>query len=568
MNKIINDIIRQQKTVYFISPHLDDAILSSGDLIAYLAPRTPVVVVNVFSKIHHHPATFSAKRFVSLCGYSSPTKLSVDRVIEDDQIFKKIGVRKINLDFIDGMWRRKNNLSPLMSTLGKIIPELVHLYPTYRFHLNQRQIAPPDYQLIKTIYSSLEKIITPNSLVFCPLSVGNHIDHLIVRQVCEKLPHPLFYWTDYPYILDAKNANSPDIDYPNQTFSFQNNLSQKKSLIKGYRTQIKMLFGQNKLIKLLPEKYYFGSKHFDQTTISIGIPAYNEQENIGYLLDDLLSQHLSHLSLRQILVYSDGSQDNTENIVSQYSAIHPQIKLISGSKRQGIGHGLNRLFKNMDSDIGIILNADIRINDKDFIKKITQPIVRLGIDLTSCPIVSIKTKGLIEAVLRYGETVKNKIILNTNSRDHIYLCHGPARAFSRHLYHRLNFPHSFGDDMYSYLFAQQHHYRFLYVPNTEVLYRLPSNFKDYLHQGQRFRQSIKIMTEVFPPQFIKSQFHLPQSHSLLTILSQIILNPFYILSYLILVGLSQLNPLEKFKRGLIEGNWEIATSSKNLNHEA
>jgi len=49
-NEIINNIIREKIPCFFISPHLDDAALSAGGLIAYLSQHTHVEVIDVFTE--------------------------------------------------------------------------------------------------------------------------------------------------------------------------------------------------------------------------------------------------------------------------------------------------------------------------------------------------------------------------------------------------------------------------------------------------------------------------------------------------------------------------------------
>ena len=50
---------------------------------------------------------------------------------------------------------------------------------------------------------------------------------------------------------------------------------------------------------------------FKKPTLSIGIPAFNEEANIYFLLKDLLSQKMDQFNLERIIVNSDGSTDDT-----------------------------------------------------------------------------------------------------------------------------------------------------------------------------------------------------------------------------------------------------------------
>jgi glycosyltransferase involved in cell wall biosynthesis len=53
--------------------------------------------------------------------------------------------------------------------------------------------------------------------------------------------------------------------------------------------------------------------------VSVGVFAYNEAANIGFLLDALLSQKLQLAQIDEIIVVSSASTDGTDEIVSDYS---------------------------------------------------------------------------------------------------------------------------------------------------------------------------------------------------------------------------------------------------------
>ena len=56
-------------------------------------------------------------------------------------------------------------------------------------------------------------------------------------------------------------------------------------------------------------------KKHKKLTVTIGIPAYNEEKNIGRLLRALLRQKTNGLSIKKIIVISDASTDKTSQIV-------------------------------------------------------------------------------------------------------------------------------------------------------------------------------------------------------------------------------------------------------------
>ena len=76
-------------------------------------------------------------------------------------------------------------------------------------------------------------------------------------------------------------------------------------------------------------------------SISIVIPAYNEEQRLGPTLTAILS-FLSQRPTRfaEVLVVDDGSRDGTARIVEQFSAAHPQIRLLRNPGNRGKGYSV------------------------------------------------------------------------------------------------------------------------------------------------------------------------------------------------------------------------------------
>jgi len=82
---------------------------------------------------------------------------------------------------------------------------------------------------------------------------------------------------------------------------------------------------------------------YTKSTLTIGIPAYNEEANIGLLLNDITLQKNRNYILKEIIVVSDGSTDSTVKKVEQASI--QSIKLIINKKRTGLANVQNPLQK-------------------------------------------------------------------------------------------------------------------------------------------------------------------------------------------------------------------------------
>ena len=57
-----------------------------------------------------------------------------------------------------------------------------------------------DEAFILSLSRIIEQELQPNDKLMCPLAVGNHVDHVVLRRAAEALDIPLTYYVDFPYI--------------------------------------------------------------------------------------------------------------------------------------------------------------------------------------------------------------------------------------------------------------------------------------------------------------------------------------------------------------------------------
>lgn len=73
------------------------------------------------------------------------------------------------------------------------------------------------------------------------------------------------------------------------------------------------------------------------TFLSLCLPAYNERENIGELLDSAIGMLPEFLRQYEVIVVDDGSRDGTAELVAEYSARDPAIRLVRHATNVGYG---------------------------------------------------------------------------------------------------------------------------------------------------------------------------------------------------------------------------------------
>jgi LmbE family N-acetylglucosaminyl deacetylase len=240
----------------FLSPHLDDAVLSCGALMAEFAPRRPITVATVFTAAGPPPHTHAARSFMRQCAAADAAALFEDRRAEDLDVVREIGADPVHLDETDALYRRRSVPEPV-ERLGRLVPELVHRYPTFRFDIAKGRVSRGDRVLVRQLRTRVSKLMsrTAAELVFCPVGVGRHVDHLITRAVGDVAGRRTVYYSDFPYnqFAEADPAFLAARDLV--PWTWDEGIGAKERLIHGYRTQADALFPAGR-VPAAPEVYY------------------------------------------------------------------------------------------------------------------------------------------------------------------------------------------------------------------------------------------------------------------------------------------------------------------------
>jgi len=105
--------------------------------------------------------------------------------------------------------------------------------------------------------------------------------------------------------------------------------------------------------------------------LSIGVMAYNEENNIGVLLDEFIKQAESIELLFNITVVASGCTDRTQNIVRNYANKDNRINLLIEKQRKGKASAINHFLNRAKGDLLIIGSADIIPSNKALEKLIS-----------------------------------------------------------------------------------------------------------------------------------------------------------------------------------------------------
>ncbi len=241
MENLIKKIEKEKINCYFLSPHLDDAVLSAGGLMSRLTKRTNVTVINIFTKAGRK-STLSAQKSTQRAGFSSANSYYKERVVEDSIVMKRMGVNVVNLGFSEALWRKKYSQNFLEKFLSTFLTEFSVMYPIYRLNIIGKKIAKQDVKTVDLIKNKLS-FIEKNAYVFAPLAVGGHVDHTLTFKSSEDF-HNVIYWSDFPYnMIDIERAAK------GKRYVFKTDWDAKEKLVKLYKTQFDLLFPSGKMPK-------------------------------------------------------------------------------------------------------------------------------------------------------------------------------------------------------------------------------------------------------------------------------------------------------------------------------
>jgi len=292
-------------------------------------------------------------------------------------------------------------------------------------------------------------------------------------------------------------------------------------------------------------------------TITIGIPAYNEERNIGQLLSSLLSQKIISADLVEILVVSDASTDRTVEVVKSFS--NPQIKVIQREKREGAYEAQNMIINLANSDILVMLNADILPANTNFLEELIKPIItNVKVGIVCGEMISVKPRTFFEKIMINGYEIKKNIFARMNEGNNLYNCVGVARAFSKNLYKKIKWPKDLPEDVYSYFICMSKKFSFIYTQKAKLMFRTPSNLRDHIKQSTRFLGGQNKMLQVFGRKIIKKGYKIPISLLIGATFVFFIKHPILTSCYVFLTVYIKL-----FLPKSYQAKWQIAISTKD-----
>lgn len=209
--------------------------------------------------------------------------------------------------------------------------------------------------------------------------------------------------------------------------------------------------------------------------VSIGICAYNEEQNIEKLLNSLFMQKLDKFNIVEVLVFSDGSTDKTNEIVSSLSVRYEKIKLFTNEKRMGKYWAVNRFIKEAKSNVLVLESADT-IADDNAVEILCTPLLADTVGaVCSRPIPINLGHGLLGEIVSFMWDLHHKISLKRPK-------FGEMIAFRNIIG---SIPKTICDEEMIACLIQRNGLLLKYSPEARVFNKGPQSINDFLKQRSR-----------------------------------------------------------------------------------
>jgi LmbE family N-acetylglucosaminyl deacetylase len=172
----------------YLSPHLDDAVLSCGGRIWQQAQAgAQVAVVTVFAGAQEPGQSLSPFADAVHERWGHPIEAVLARREEDLQALSILGAKAVHWPYTDCIYRTTAGgdfaYDSEQALWGDIHPDEAILFQVVRERIGGLPLLP-------------------QGTLFIPLAVGMHVDHRIVRQAAEGSEHPWVAFEDFPYAED------------------------------------------------------------------------------------------------------------------------------------------------------------------------------------------------------------------------------------------------------------------------------------------------------------------------------------------------------------------------------
>ncbi len=231
----------------YLSPHFDDVAFSCGGLAWEQVESGDKVSNWTICAGEPPPGPISAYAQSLHERWETGKDAVAVRRAEDLVSNQRMGAYSRNFSIPDAIYRRSPlDGSPLYTSDAELFTEL-------------RQ---EESQLLDALRDELNRALPQDCELVCPLALGGHVDHRLVRAAMEGLDRRMWYYADYPYTVDPEqDLSENDQGLLNHLFPVsERGLAMWQQIITSHSSQISTFWSNTVQMRDAIHSYWKPSK--------------------------------------------------------------------------------------------------------------------------------------------------------------------------------------------------------------------------------------------------------------------------------------------------------------------
>lgn len=300
-----------------------------------------------------------------------------------------------------------------------------------------------------------------------------------------------------------------------------------------------------------------------KVTVTIGIPAHNEEANIGNLLTSILKQKQKSFVIKKIYIVCDGCTDFTEFEAKKIALRNHNIEILNDGKRKGKAARLNTIYELAKTDYILTLDADTMLDTNLEIERMVKTMQSSkDIQVVGARFIPVKLNSFMGKLSIVSYKSFEDACWKLNNGNNFFTLVGAASLIRTSLAKTFTYPKNLvSDQNYLYVMAtKQNQNGYKLAKNTRVLIRTVSTFHDWRVLGVRSTISDKQSVVSFFGNKILKEYYMPRKLFVLSTLKWFFKSPIYTTGSVLMNIYIRKFPYKQStpRRGI----WESTESSK------
>lgn len=209
---------------------------------------------------------------------------------------------------------------------------------------------------------------------------------------------------------------------------------------------------------------------------TVGVMAYNEEQNIVQILQALLSQHVKNASIIEIIVIASGCTDRTVEFAQELARVHPLIRVEAQAERAGKAAAINHLLKLAQGEVIVLVGADT-LPDPTSLEYLLEPFADQTVGMTGARVVPLNDpRTFLGFTVQMLWHVHHRLALRSPKLGELVAFRSVVEALP------IN---SATDEVALEALISAQGYRLVYTPQAIVYNRGPQTLPDFFHQRRR-----------------------------------------------------------------------------------